>query len=71
MADLERENPMFRELVKTAITPMLSTLSLLNHVDIDSDEEMMGYGIGIIMLNVGMYFGFPIMAVVVLKKSIY
>ena len=59
VADLERQNPMFREIVKVAITPMISTLAILNYVDIDSEYEMLGYGIGIIMMNAGMYLILP------------
>lgn len=59
VADLERQSPIFKESVKMAITPMLSILSILNHVNIDSEAEMLGYGIGIILLNVGMYFIVP------------
>jgi hypothetical protein len=65
VADWERQSPLFKEIVKTTITPMLSTLSILNYVDIDSEQEMLGYGIGIILLNVGMYFVAP--ALVILK----
>jgi len=68
IADWERENPVFKELVKVAITPLLATLSILNHVDIDYDEEMLGYGIGIIMMNVGMYFVAPAMIVYRFRK---
>ena len=35
--DYERENPVFWEMVKVAIIPMISSLSILNHVKIDSD----------------------------------
>lgn len=59
IADFERENPVFKEMVKVGLTPMLSSLSLLNHVDIDSEQEMLGYGISLIMLNIGMYVGIP------------
>ena len=59
IADYERENVAFKETVKIAITPMLTSLAILNYVDIDSEEEMLGYGIGIILLNVGMYFIAP------------
>jgi hypothetical protein len=59
VADWERENPVFKEMVKVAIMPMLSTLSILNYVGIDSEQEMLGYGIGIILLNIGMYFVGP------------
>ncbi len=59
IADLERESPVFKEAVKLTLTPMLSSLSLLNYVDIDSEEEMLGYGISLILLNIGMYAGIP------------
>ncbi len=59
VADLERQSPVFKETVKLAITPMLSTLSILNYANIDSEGDMLGYGIGIILLNVGMYFVVP------------
>ena len=65
IADYERENPAFKEAVKIAITPMLTSLAILNYVDIDSEEEMLGYGIGIILLNIGMYFIAP--AVIIFK----
>ncbi len=68
VADWERQNPAFKELVKVAITPMLSTLSILNYVDIDSESEMLGYGMGVILLNVAMYFVAPAFAVVRLAK---
>ena len=65
IADYERENIVFKEAVKITITPMLTSLAILNYVDIDSEEEMLGYGIGIILLNIGMYFVAP--AVVIFK----
>ena len=65
IADYERENVAFKETVKIAITPMLTSLAILNYVDIDSEEEMLGYGIGIILLNIGMYFVAP--AVIIFK----
>jgi len=59
IADYERENPVFKELVKLTITPLLISLTILNYVDIDTEEEMLGYGIGVILLNIGMYFVAP------------
>lgn len=59
VADWERQSPAFKEAVMIAVTPMLSTLSILNYVDIESEQEMLGYGIGVILLNVGMYFFVP------------
>jgi len=39
IADYERENPVFKEIVKIAITPMISSLSILNYVDMDSSDK--------------------------------
>jgi len=68
VADYERENPAFKEAVKIAITPMLTSQAILNYVDIDSEEEMLGYGIGIILLNIGMYFIAPAVVIFKIRK---
>ena len=70
IADLERKNLVFREAVKLTITPMISTLSLLNHVEINSNTEMLSYGISLIILNVGMYFVAPAIVIISLKKKL-
>ena len=59
IADYERENTAFKEAVKITLTPLLTSLTLLQYADIDSESEMLGYGIGIILLNIGMYFVAP------------
>ena len=69
IADYERENPVFKEMVKIAITPMISSLSLLNYVDMDSEVEVLGYGISLILLNVGMYLGIPAIVVIGIKRK--
>lgn len=68
IADYERENPMFKEIMKITLTPMLSSLSLLNNVEIDSEEEMLVYGISIVLLNIGMYAGIPIFGILKLYQ---
>jgi len=68
IADYERENPAFKETVKLALTPMLTSLAILNYVDIDSEAEMLGYGIGIILLNIGMYFIAPAAIIFKIRK---
>ena len=71
IADMERENPLFKEVLKLTITPLLTSLSILNYVDINSEEEMLGYGISLIMLNVGMYFVAPVILIhSILRKVI-
>ncbi len=68
IADMERKNPMFQEAVKIAITPMITSLSILNYVDMDSEESVLGYGISLILLNIGMYVGIPVTLIIRLKK---
>ncbi len=68
IADYERENPIFKELVKIAITPMVSSLSILNYVDMDSESSVLGYGISLIILNGLMYVGIPIAGIIVIRK---
>ncbi|MDH3658154.1 MAG: S8 family peptidase [Nitrosopumilus sp.] len=68
IADYERKNPVFKEIVKIAITPMLSSLSILNYVNISSDQEVLGYGISLILLNAGMYFVSPAVVIMAIRK---
>jgi len=70
IADFEREDALFKETVKLAITPLLTSLSILNYVDMDSEEEVLGYGIGIILLNIGMYFVAPTIIIQKLRNKI-
>ena len=69
IADYERENPVFKEAVKLSITPLITSLSLLNHVSMDSESEVLGYGISLILLNIGMYVGIPASLIFGLKKK--
>ena len=68
IADYERENPLFKEIVKIAITPLISSLSILNYVDMDSESEVLGYGISLILLNLGMYLGIPAVVIIGIRK---
>jgi len=71
VADYERENPVFKETVKLSLTPLLTSLTLLNYVDIDTEQEMLGYGISMILLNIGMYFVAPAVFVISIKKLLF
>ena len=66
IADYERENLYFKEAVKLAITPMISTLSLMENAN--SESEVLGIGISVIALNLGMYLGIPAIVVVGIRK---
>ncbi|HEY4680177.1 MAG TPA: CFI-box-CTERM domain-containing protein [Nitrosarchaeum sp.] len=68
IADWERENPAFKEAVKIALTPLISSLSILNYVDLDSETKVFGYGISLILLNVGMYFVAPVIVIAGIRK---
>ena len=70
IADYERENPAFKETVKLALTPLLTSLTLLQYADINSESEMLGYGIGVILLNIGMYFVAPAVLIMTVGKKI-
>ena len=70
VADYERENPAFKEAVKMTLTPLLTSLTLLQYADIDSESEMLGYGIGVILLNIGMYFVVPAVLIMKVRKKI-
>ena len=67
IADYERENPYFKEAVKLAITPMISSLSLMENAN--SESEVLGIGISVIMLNLGMYLGVPAIMIVGIKRK--
>ena len=62
IADYERENPYFKEAVKLAITPMISSLSLMENAN--SESEVLSIGISVIMLNLGMYLAVPAVVVI-------
>ena len=67
IADYERENPYFKEAVKLAITPLLSTLAIMENAD--SESEVLGLGLSVIALNLGMYIGLPAMVIISIRKN--
>ena len=67
IADMQRENPVFKEMVKLAITPMISTLSLMENAN--SESEVLSIGISLIILNLGMYLGVPAIVVIGIKRK--
>ena len=66
IADMEHENPMFKEAVKFVTAPMLSSLTLMEN----TESEVLG--LSVIALNLGMYIGLPtfgILKVIQLRKN--
>ena len=67
IADLQRENQAFKELVKIGITPLLSSLTIMSLAN--SESEVITLGISIILMNIGMYFVAPAMLLHQIKKE--
>ena len=68
IADMERESPIFKEIVKVGLTPMISSLSLMENAN--SESEVLSIGISVIMLNIGMYLGVPAVVIIGIRKRI-
>ena len=68
IADMERENPMFKEIVKAGLTPMLSTLAIMESAE--SESEVLGLGLSVIALNLGMYIGLPAIVIFGISKKV-
>ena len=68
IADYERENPAFKELIKIGITPLLASLNVMSLAD--SESEILGYGIAVILMNLGMYVAAPAMLIYKGRKLI-
>ena len=65
---MEREHPLFKEAVKLAITPMISSLSLMENAE--TENEVLGIGLSVIMLNLGMYLGVSDVVIIGIRKRI-
>ena len=70
IADMERDNPLFKETVRTFITPMISTLSIMSLADEGSESSVLGLGISVIALNLGMYIVAPTIAGFAINKHL-
>jgi hypothetical protein len=68
IADMQRESPMFKEAVKLGLTPLLSSLAIMENAE--SESEVLGLGLSVIALNLGMYIGLPAIVVVGIRKRI-
>jgi hypothetical protein len=67
IADMERESPVFKEIVKLGLTPMLSTLAIMDNAE--SESEVLGLGLSVIALNLGMYIGLPAFGIIKVIQS--
>ena len=70
VAQLENENPIFREAVRAFITPLISTLSVMTLASEGSESEVIFFGVSAIGLIVGTYIAAPVIAVWQARKRI-
>jgi len=68
IADMERESPLFKEVVKLGLTPMLSSLSIMENAE--SESEVISLGLSVIALNLGMYLAVPVFGIIGIRKII-
>ena len=66
IADMERESPVFKEIVKAGLTPMINTLSIMEGAETES--QVLGLGLSVIALNLGLYIGLPAFGIVKLYQ---
>ena len=70
IADLERENPLFRDAVLALITPGLYTMNIMTFADPGSEVSILVFGMLSIAAIGGVYVAGPILAVHTVRKRI-
>lgn len=70
IADMERDNPVFQDVIRAFITPMILTLSIMTLAEEGNEFEVFGLGLSVIILNLGMYIAAPAMVGFVASKYI-
>ncbi len=70
VADLERENAVFRDAVRVAITPALYTLNIMTLADQNSDSSVLTFGLLAIAAMAGIYIAGPLLATRAIVRKI-
>ena len=70
IADIERQNPVFQNLVRLFIFPILSSLSILELAEPGNDFHVVVLGSFVILLNFGLYVMTPVLATITIRKKI-
>ena len=70
VADWERENVVFKETMRLLITPSMTSFTILDHQNINSENELIGYVVSIVALNIGMYFVTPAIVIIGVRKLV-
>lgn len=68
ISDIEREIPIFKQMVHMTITPLILTLYLMD--DVESEFDVMFYGIIVIITNIGLYIITPLIGILFIKKQL-
>ena len=68
IADMERDNPMFKDTIRVFITPMISTLSIMTLAEDGNEGQVLGLGLSVIALNLGMYVAAPALIGLTIQK---
>ena len=70
IANMERKNPLFQDMVRISITPLLFSLSIMTLAEQGNDAHVLGLGIIVIIINIGLYFVTPFFLGVTLNSKI-
>ena len=70
VADIERENPAFRDAVRVAITPALYMLGIMSAADPDSGASVIVIGVATILAIAGVYGAAPSLATYCIVRGI-
>ena len=68
VADLERESPILRDVVRAAITPAVYTLGIMTHAD--SETSVLALGIAAICAIAGIYVAGPSLAAYAIVRRV-
>jgi len=60
---------MFKDAIRLLITLSMASFTLLDHQSIDSEDELIGYIVSVVALNIGMYFVAPAIVIVGIRKK--
>ena len=71
IADLERENPMFRDMVRAAITPAMYTMNIMTLADPGSEASVLVFGMLSIGVIGGMYVAGPYLTIRAVRRGIW
>ena len=67
VADYQRENSTFNEMVRLAITPLVTSLGIMSLAE--SEHEVLSYGATAVLFNAGIYLAAPAMAYMCLRRA--